>query len=45
MERVLEEVSFLGSDLPELRVVVDASFVRDKLADIAKDADLSRFIL
>jgi len=45
MERVLEEVSFQGADLPDKRVLVDAAFVRDRLADIARDTDLSRFIL
>jgi ATP-dependent HslUV protease ATP-binding subunit HslU len=45
MERVLEEVSFLGSDLPDKHVVVDAAFVRERLADIARDTDLSRYIL
>ena len=45
MERVLEDVSFAGPELPERRVVVDASYVRQRVADIAGDADLSRFIL
>jgi ATP-dependent HslUV protease ATP-binding subunit HslU len=45
MERVLEEVSFAGAELPQRRVIVDASYVRQRVADIASDADLSRFIL
>ena len=45
MERLLEEVSFEGSDLPEKTVVIDDSFVRDRLAGIVGDADLSRYIL
>ncbi len=45
MERVLEDVSFAGAELPERRVVVDAPYVRRRVADIASDADLSRFIL
>jgi ATP-dependent HslUV protease ATP-binding subunit HslU len=45
VERVLEEVSFEGADYPERRVVVDAAFVRDRLREVVRDADLSRFIL
>jgi ATP-dependent HslUV protease ATP-binding subunit HslU len=45
MERLLEEISFLGADLPEKRVRIDADFVRGRLEDVARDADLSRFIL
>ncbi len=45
LERVLEEVSFAGSDLPDKRVVVDEAYVRRRVADIARDADLSRYIL
>ncbi len=45
MERVLEEVSFIGAEVPDRRVVVDAAYVRTRVADIAGDADLSRFIL
>jgi ATP-dependent HslUV protease ATP-binding subunit HslU len=45
MERVLEDVSFAGAELPERRVIVDAAYVRQRVADIANDADLSRFIL
>ncbi len=45
MERLLEEVSFEGPDLPEKRVVVDDSFVRGRLSGIVGDSDLSRYIL
>ena len=45
MERVLEDVSFAGAETEEHRVVVDASYVRHRVADIASDTDLSRFIL
>jgi ATP-dependent HslUV protease ATP-binding subunit HslU len=45
MERLLEEVSFEGPDLADKHVRVDAAFVRARLADIADDTDLSRFIL
>jgi ATP-dependent HslUV protease ATP-binding subunit HslU len=45
MEALLEEVSFEGPDLRDKRVVVDAEFVRGKLAGTVRDVDLSRYIL
>src|SRR5262249_10756077 len=45
MEKLLEEVSFAGPDLKKKTVKVDASYVRNQLADIVKDQDLSRYIL
>ena len=47
MERLLEELSFAAGDLsePNRRAVIDAAFVDDHLASLARDQDLSRFIL
>jgi ATP-dependent HslUV protease ATP-binding subunit HslU len=45
MERVLDDVSYAGAELPDRRVIVDAAYVRTRVADVATDADLSRFIL
>jgi ATP-dependent HslUV protease ATP-binding subunit HslU len=45
MERLLEEVSFEGPDLKKKTVNIDAAYVKKRLADIAGDADLSRYIL
>jgi ATP-dependent HslUV protease ATP-binding subunit HslU len=45
MEKLLEEVSFHAPDMGGQTVQVDAKFVRQKLADIVKDEDLSRYIL
>ncbi len=45
MEALLEEISFEGPDLRDKRVVVDAEFVRGKLAGTVRDVDLSRYIL
>jgi ATP-dependent HslUV protease ATP-binding subunit HslU len=45
MEKLLEDVSFSAPELPEKRVVIDAAHVREKLSDIKKDDDLSRYIL
>src|SRR5438034_2124636 len=45
LERVVEEVSYEGPDLPEKRVVVDANYVRQRLDQIMQKEDLSKFIL
>ncbi len=45
MERVLDEISFDASDMDGKTTVVDADYVREHLGDLAKDTDLSRFIL
>src|SRR5579864_5318803 len=45
MEKLLEEISFQGPDLKKKSVKIDANYVRDQLADIVKDQDLSRYIL
>jgi ATP-dependent HslUV protease ATP-binding subunit HslU len=45
LEKLLEDVSF---EAPEARggsLVVNSNYVRDKLAEIVKDEDLSRYIL
>ncbi|MBP6011489.1 MAG: ATP-dependent protease ATPase subunit HslU [Alphaproteobacteria bacterium] len=45
MERVLEEVSFHAPDSSGARIVVDRTFVTREIGALAKNADLSRFIL
>ena len=45
MERLLEEVSFDASDRRGETVDVDAAMVQERVGTLAKDADLSRFIL
>ncbi|HEX4023989.1 MAG TPA: ATP-dependent protease ATPase subunit HslU [Steroidobacteraceae bacterium] len=45
MERLLESVSFDASENPDSRLLVDASYVDAHLGDLAKDEDLSRYIL
>jgi ATP-dependent HslUV protease ATP-binding subunit HslU len=45
MERVLDEVSFTAPDKANETVTIDGDFVRSRVADLAKNADLSRFIL
>ncbi len=45
MEKLLEELSFDAPDLGGKHIVVDADFVRSRLADLAQDEDVSRYIL
>jgi ATP-dependent HslUV protease ATP-binding subunit HslU len=45
MERVLDEVSFTAPDRAGDKVVIDAKYVEDHIGDLARNADLSRFIL
>ena len=45
LERMLDEISFDAPDRPEKNIQVDARYVREKLSDIIKDEDLSRYIL
>ena len=45
MERVLDEISFAATDRSGETVKVDAAYVDKHIGDLAKNADLSRFIL
>jgi ATP-dependent HslUV protease ATP-binding subunit HslU len=45
MERVLDEISFAATDRSGDTVRVDADYVKKNVGDLAKNADLSRFIL
>jgi ATP-dependent HslUV protease ATP-binding subunit HslU len=45
MERLLEEISFSASDRSGQAVTVDGAMVRERVGDLAKNADLSKFIL
>jgi ATP-dependent HslUV protease ATP-binding subunit HslU len=45
MERLLEDVSFTAPDRSGETLSIDEAYVRDTVADLAKDADLSKFIL
>jgi ATP-dependent HslUV protease ATP-binding subunit HslU len=45
LERVLEEISFSATDRAGEGVDVDADYVREHIGDLAKDSDLSKFIL
>jgi ATP-dependent HslUV protease ATP-binding subunit HslU len=46
LERLLEEISFTASDKTAgTRLAIDADYVRERVGELAKDSDLSRFIL
>jgi ATP-dependent HslUV protease ATP-binding subunit HslU len=45
MERVLDEISFAATDRSGETVKIDAAYVDKHIGDLAKNADLSRFIL
>ena len=45
LERLLDEVSFEGPDLAGERVVIDGTYVRERLDPLANDTDLSHYIL
>jgi ATP-dependent HslUV protease ATP-binding subunit HslU len=45
LEKVVEDISFAAADRDGQTVVIDAAYVGDRIGELAKDADLSRFIL
>ena len=45
MERVLDEISFAAPDRTGEQVTIDAAYVHEHIGDLAKNADLSRYIL
>jgi ATP-dependent HslUV protease ATP-binding subunit HslU len=45
LEKLLDEISFEGPDLKRKTVSIDAAYVQKQLSAIAKDQDLSRYIL
>ncbi|MEX2499970.1 MAG: ATP-dependent protease ATPase subunit HslU [Wenzhouxiangellaceae bacterium] len=45
MERLLDEISYTAPDQSGSKVVIDADYVDEHLGDLARDDDLSRYIL
>ncbi|RJQ21431.1 MAG: ATP-dependent protease ATPase subunit HslU [Nitrospiraceae bacterium] len=45
LEKVLEDISFDAPDMKDRELAVSAKYVKEKLGDIIKDEDLSRYIL
>jgi ATP-dependent HslUV protease ATP-binding subunit HslU len=45
MEKLLDDISFEAPDCDETEITIDSAYVMEKLEDIVKDVDLSRYIL
>jgi ATP-dependent HslUV protease ATP-binding subunit HslU len=45
LERLLEEISFSAPERSGQRILIDAAYVETRVADLAHNGDLSRFIL
>ncbi len=45
IERILDDISFTAPDRSGESVTIDAAYVEARIGDLAKNADLSRFIL
>jgi ATP-dependent HslUV protease ATP-binding subunit HslU len=45
MEKLLEDASFEAPDVAPQEIKITAQYVKDRLKEIIKDEDLSRFIL
>ncbi|GAG43790.1 unnamed protein product, partial [marine sediment metagenome] len=45
MEKLLEEISFTATDRGGETIVIDADEVQSRVGELAKDSDLSKFIL
>jgi ATP-dependent HslUV protease ATP-binding subunit HslU len=45
MEKLLEDISFTAPDRPGKDLTVDAGYVEERLRDLSRDQDLSRYIL
>jgi ATP-dependent HslUV protease ATP-binding subunit HslU len=45
LERLLEEISFTAPDRDGEKIVIDAAYVQDRVGALAKNSDLSKFIL
>jgi ATP-dependent HslUV protease ATP-binding subunit HslU len=45
LEKVVEDVSFKAADLAGQTIRIDAAYVNERVGELSKNADLSRFIL
>ncbi len=45
LERILDEISFSATDMTGDKITIDSTYVKNHIADLAKDQDLSKFIL
>ncbi|MEX2311641.1 MAG: hypothetical protein WD624_04205, partial [Rhodospirillales bacterium] len=45
MEKLLEEISYSASERSGEELVIDADYVKKQVSDLARNADVSKFIL
>ena len=45
IEKVLDEISFTATDRSGEKIIIDKNYVMKNLGELAKDTDLSKFIL
>ena len=45
LEKLLEDISFEAPEKKNGKLVIDEKYVKEKLSEIVKDEDLSRYIL
>ena len=45
LEKLLDEVSFNAPDMSNQKIIIDSAYVSDRISDIVRDRDLSRYIL
>ncbi len=45
LEKLLEDISFNAEETPGATVTIDAAYVNAQLADVAKNVDLSKYVL
>ena len=45
LEKLLDEISFSAPEMNNTKISIDSNYVKEKIADIVQDRDLSRYIL
>ncbi len=45
LEKLLDDISFTATDRPGEEITIDADYVNEQVGELAKNADLSKFIL
>ena len=45
IEKVLDEISFTATDRAGEKIIVDSDYIKNNIGELAKDTDLSKFIL
>jgi ATP-dependent HslUV protease ATP-binding subunit HslU len=45
LEKVVEEISFTAADRSGETLVIDGAYVLERIGELSKNADLSRYIL